>query len=313
MKTVYIASCVKDGGIHRYHMDRNGHLTWQDKTPMDRPMYMSIEHNKMYIVLRAPFLDCDDSGVISYDILPDGSLDNPSEIISTRGQVACHVLVNDGEVYCANYITGSVVKLPDILVEHHGKGPNQARQDGSHVHYVGLTPDKQFICAVDLGLDSIFLYDKQLNRVSQARVPNGHGARHITFSEDGKYMFCVNELASTVSAFYYEAGCLDLIDTVSALPDSYSGFNLSAAIRVCEGKVLVSNRGHDSVSVLTFNERLNLEKSYPCGGHGPRDFLVSDEYLIITNENSNNVCVRSGDAIVEKVPVPAPVCVVIYS
>ncbi len=312
MKTVYIGSCVKDGGIHRYHMDSEGHFTWVDKTPMDRPMYMTISEDKMYVVLRAPFEDNQDSGVIIFDIQPDGKLANPSEIISTRGQVACHILVDNCDIYCANYISGSVIKLSDRLVSHQGHGPNPERQEAPHVHYVGLSPDGEYICVVDLGLDTIFLYDKELNLCSRAQVPAGHGCRHIIFSDDGRYLFCANELASTVSAFSYQEGKLTLLDTISLLPDDFTGVSTSAAIRYHNGSIYVSNRGHDSISTISWDGmRLALEGMVACGGSCPRDFDFAGDNMIITNEQSNNVCVRSEMKIMDNVVIPAPLCVVV--
>ncbi len=310
MSTVYIASCVEDGGIYRCQLN-DGKLKLLDKTPMDRPMYMTVSGDKLYVVLRAPFADSDDSGVITYDFLPDGSLHNPSEILSTKGQVACHILAKDGDTYCANYISGSVIKLPDTLVTHKGSGPNVVRQESAHVHYVGLTPDEEFVCAVDLGVDTIFLYDRNLKLCSKANTPAGQGPRHVVFSDDGKYLFCANELGSTVSAFSYNHGRLDLLDTVAALPENVCVENLPGAIRYRDGKLYVSNRGHDSVSVFRLKEKLMLEGTVSCGGHWPRDFDFAGRSMIIANEKSNSVCVRDLNSVTDIFPIPAPLCVAV--
>ncbi len=261
-----------------------------DKTTLDRPMYMVISNNKAYIILRAPFEISENSGVIVYDIDDSGKLINPTEIISTRGEVACHICVDGEYVYCVNYISGSIIRLPELLVKHKGKGPDKKRQESPHAHYVGMTPDGKYLCAVDLGLDTVFIYDKQLNLYYKASVPSGHGARHIAFSDDGKYMFCANELKSTVSAFLYEDGKLDLIDTISTLPKDFTGESTVAAIRVNDGKIYVSNRGHDSVSEFTFeNKKLRLVRTIKTNGNSPRDFNFIGKFMICTNELSNNI------------------------
>ncbi len=287
---LYVASCAKDGGIYRYHMFDDGRLELAEKTTLDYPMYMVINNNKMYIVLREPFNDSKDSGVIIYDMDKDGKLLNPSEVQSTMGVVACHISADEDNVYCANYVSGSIIKLPDVLVQHQGRGIHPKRQEGPHAHFIGFTPDYKYVCAVDLGLDTIFVYDKNLNLVSKASVPEGHGARHIAFSRDGKYMFCANELKSTVSAFAYNDGRLEIIDTISVLPQNYTDKSTVAAIRFYDDKIYVSNRGHNSVSQVSFGgEKLILERNIDCMGASPRDFNFVNNYMICTNEESNNI------------------------
>ena len=255
---VYIASCTQTGGIYHYKL-QDGILNFADFTPMDRPMYAVVENHRLYVVLRAPF-ENGDSGVVIYDIDDTGKPVNPSPLQSTLGKVACHILVDCEAVYCANYISGSLCKLPGQVVQHQGHGHHPARQDSSHMHFVGLTPDRKYICAADLGTDTVYVYDRALNLHSTAKVPSGHGVRHIAFSEDGKWMFTANELQSTVSVFAYVDGALNLVDTCSAIPSDFAGDTAAAAIRVKNGNIYVSNRGHDSVSKLSFNrEKLTLQ------------------------------------------------------
>ena len=310
---IYVASCVEDGGIYRYFLHDDGKLELAEKAELDRPMYMTVENDKMYIVLRAPFEGRSDSGVIVCDIV-DGKLVNFGEITSTKGEVACHIAVDNEKIYCANYISGSVIKLPDILKEHSGHGKNPKRQEKAHAHYVGFTPDKKYLCAVDLGVDTIFVYDKDMNPVSSAKVPEGHGARHIVFSDDGKYMFCAGELESSVSAFEYNDGKFSLIDTICVLPKDFSGESTAAAIRIYKGKIYVSNRGHDSVSQISFeNRKLTLEKTIDCKGKSPRDFDFINDFMICTNESSDNVTVfacNDNFKFVCEVSVAKPLCVV---
>ena len=287
---VYIASCTDDGGIYQYSLHDDGVLELVNKTRLDRPMYMTANNGKMYVVLRAPFEYSNESGVVSFDIADDGSLINMSECQSTMGEVACHIMADGDDIYCANYISGSVIKLPGTLVKHEGKGPNAIRQDSAHTHFVGLTPDNKYVCAVDLGVDTIFVYNKDMTLKSKAKVPDGHGARHIIFSKDGKYMFCANELESTLSVFSYNDGELTLLDTEKALPDDTQ--STAAAIRIYNDKIYVSNRGHNSVSVFTFSDnKLNLETTIPCLGDSPRDFDFINDFMICTNENSDNVTI----------------------
>lgn len=285
---IYIASCSEDGGIYQYRLLGNGNVEFVNFTAMDRPMYMIISKGKMYVLLRAPFSDSKDSGLVSYDILENGQLVNPSEIVSTKGEVACHLCFDDENIYCTNYISGSVIKMPSRIIKHSGIGINHDRQEGPHPHFAGVTPDKKYICVADLGLDTIFMYDKDLSLISKTTVPLGHGARHLAFS--GNYLYCANELRSTLSVFKLSDGKIEYKNTVSVLPDDYFGVSTLSAIRIKEKFCYIANRGHNSISVLDISkEQPKLIKTVPCNGDSPRDFNIIDDILICTNEKSDNV------------------------
>jgi len=274
------------------------------------------ENRKLYVVLRAPF-ENGESGVVVYDLDENGTPVNPTPVQSTKGIVACHILADHGDIYCANYLSGSVIKLPGQVVQHQGKGPHPTRQDGPHVHFVGLTPEGKYICATDLGLDTVFLYNQDMALHAQAKVPAGHGVRHLVFSPDGRWMFTANELQSTVSVFAYKDGALELVDTCSAIPDGFVGQTTAAAIRYKDGYIYLSNRGHDSVSKLSFDgKKLHLLETIPCGGQSPRDFAFAGDWMLCTNQDSNTVTVLDGKkqfAVLETIPLPEPICVCVVS
>ncbi len=290
---IYIAECHKDGGIHHYTQESDGSLNEIKFYPVDSPMYLAIKDGRLFIVVRAPFDDSEESGVYSCKINADGSLSDSTEILSTKGKVACHLYVpDDMKPFCVNYVSGSVIKVPDNLVVHSGEGPVKPRQDTAHTHFVNASPDKKFIFVTDLGLDKIFVYDRDLKKVSEAKVPYGHGVRHLAYSSDGKTVFSANELSSTVSAFDYDNGKLTIKDTASALPGDFTYKSTVAAIRVKDDKIYVSNRGHDSIACFTYTKnKLNLEYITKVGGESPRDFDFVGDYVYSTNEISNNTTV----------------------
>ena len=310
---IYIASCAKDGGIYHYHLYGDGSLKQISFTQMDRPMYMAYENNKMYILLRSPFSKSNESGLVVCDISADGKMQAPTDIISTKGEVACHLSVSCGDVYCANYISGSVIKMPEKLIKHEGKGINPIRQEAPHAHYVGFTPDKEFVCVVDLGLDTVFLYNRDLEVVNMVKLPEGHGARHLVFSDNGKYCFVANELKSTVSLLEYKNGELKYVDTVSCLPEGYEGKTTASAIRFNENHIYVSNRGLDTISVLkNQNRKLVYKDTYSCNGNFPRDFDIVGNYIICTNEKSDSITVFDKNFNVKHIEsnVKSPICVI---
>ncbi len=290
---VYIASCTSDGGIHHYTQNKDGSLNELDFYPLKNPMYLQIKNGRMFVLLRDPFEGNENSGVFSFRIEKDGSLSDASEINSTLGKVACHLYVPDDMMpYCVNYVSGSVIKVPDNLAVHDGDGPVKPRQDKAHTHFVNASPDGKYIFVTDLGLDSIFVYDKELKEISRAKVPYGHGVRHLAYSPDGKTVFAANELSSTVSAFDYSDGKLTLRDTAYGLPGDFTQKSTMAAIRVRNGKIYASNRGHDSISCFDYKDgRLSLLYTEKVGGISPRDFDFIGDYAYCTNEVSNDTTV----------------------
>ncbi len=313
-RRLYIASCAAEGGIRQYRLT-DGHPEPVGFTPMEFPMYMILsgdgEDAKMHILLLRPF-ENGESGLVTYRVAEDGSLYDPSPVISTHGVEACYLCADGETVYAANYDSGSVFMTPDRLVTHTGRSIHPSRQTMPHPHFIDFTPDGKYLCVNDLGLDQILIYDKELNLHSAVSLPAGHGPRHLAFHADGVHVFCMNELASTVSLLRYENGHMELRKTVSALPADFTGESTGAAIRCIGNTVYTSNRGHDSIAVFDFTgDDLILQKTVPTYGSSPRDFIVEGHLAIVTNQFGNCVSFVSLEdgTLLEKLEMPGPLCV----
>ena len=313
MKHIYILSCEINGGIYHY-LFKKGRLKFINKTNLDRPMYAIIKDSKMYVTLREIDTETHFGGILSFDINSGGMLTNQSEIISTDGIVPCHLEVDENGIYIANYLSGNIVKPREKIITHSGKGIHPTRQEAPHTHFVCASPDKKYILCTDLGLDTIFIYDTDLNEKFTVKVPNGSGARHLCFSDNGKYLYCVNELSNNVSVFCWNGAKPILKGTYSAIPD-FKGESTAAAIRIKGDYLYISNRGANTISRFKINdEKLELLENTFCGGKGPRDFDIIDDYIICTNENSNNVTVlklKNGKplSIETSIEIDKPICI----
>lgn len=285
MKHIYITNCTENGGIYHYTLNGDG-LVFCDKLALDRPMYTVIKNNKAYILLRD--LGKGNGGVITCSIDKNGAFHKEGDALSSKGIVPCHLCVgNDESVYLVNYLSGNIIKMPEREVKHSRKGVNLPRQDMAHTHFVTFSPDGNYILCTDLGLDTVFIYDLELNEVSKEKVPLGSGCRHLVFSENGKYVYCVNELSNNVSVLSFEKGRLKLLNTVEAIPE-FKGKSTAAAIRLKDGYLYVSHRGADCISRFKAeNEKLTLLDNTPCGGVNPRDFDILDNLLICANEGGS--------------------------
>lgn len=309
---LYISSCTEDGGLYPAVIDGDGKIEFADMIPLAMPMYAAASDNKLFVLLRHPFSDSACSGIVNFDIEPNGKLANRSKALTTMGEVACHLCVYDGDVYAVNYISGSIIKFPDKVVRHIGSSVNVKRQGSAHTHFVSVTPDGKYVIVTDLGMDKIFIYNRSLKFVRSFDVAEGAGPRHLVFSDDGKFLFCVNELSSTLTAYRYEDGNLYFCDEKSCLTNKNHGGSTAAAVRFYKDKIYVSNRGEDSIAVFDFNASGLVKKNvFSSGGASPRDFIIVDDMIICANEGSDNVSVigKDGKIISSYNCIKKPVCI----
>jgi 6-phosphogluconolactonase len=260
------------------------------------------------------------------------------------GSGPCHVNIDHTgkNVLVTNYNSGSVSVIPiksdgslaepSCFVQHKGSSVNPQRQTGPHAHSVNISPDDRFAFVADLGLDKIMIYRLNVdngtitpNDPDFVKVQTGSGPRHFTFGIDGKYAYVINEMGGTITAFAYEpeSGTLTEIQTISTLPDDFSGFNGCAEVRVLpNGRFLYgSNRGHDSIAVyridpikgtLTFVERESADIKTP------RNFNIdpTGKFCLVANQGSNSVVVfkiNQKTGVLEptgnKISIGKPVCI----
>lgn len=310
---IYIVSCQtiqNGGGIYAYEWAGKGTLEQRNFFPCDRPMYAVKCETGLCVLLRQPFENTEYSGYF----LIDEKLQTATEVKSTQGKCACHVCVDGDDMYAVNYLSGNIVKNGEIIAQRQGKSEHPTRQSEPHTHFVDKTPDGNFaVC--DLGTDTLAFYDKNLQLICESKVPSGYGIRHLVFSKNGTYIYAVNELVPSVSVFAYANGKAKLIDTV-AIECRNEKANGAAVRLSADGKLLyVSLREENVICVYAVNgDRLLLLQTVDCGGDSPRDFNLFGEYLVCSNEKSDNVTVlrlKNGQITerIKKFSLPAPLCV----
>lgn len=208
MKSIYISSCVPDGGVWRCGFDGET-LTKRDFSPVGRVMYTAREGDTIYAVSLEP--DSLDSFVVQAK-LTDGRPGTFGGRIRT-GRESCFIDVRDGDFYTADYSSAGVTKNGARTVTHTGCGSDPSRQEAPHPHQALLSPDGRYVLVCDLGLDRVFVYDRELTLVSQADAPKGQGIRHLVFAPDGKQVYAVNELGCSVTEFRWSDGELTALRT----------------------------------------------------------------------------------------------------
>lgn len=312
-----VASCVPDGGVYKCTLYDDGTVDIGEKISMPSPMYIQLDGSRLWAVLRAPFDDSNDSGVAAYDIETGERL---TEIFSTKGEVGCHIAASGKDVYCANYIGGSVFKVSDVLDAHEGQGVDPQRQLSPHPHSVVISPDGKYLLSCDLGLDKIIIYDRQLRALSHGSVPDGSGARHLVFSHAGDYIYCVNEMGGSISVFRFADGLLEYVNTVSVMPADFCGIAAAAAIKISQSgeRLYITERATQKIVTLGINNaELTVLARTGSKGREPRDFtlLANDKYAVCTNQFENSVsvfkmCVDETPEFMSSFNVKSPLCAV---
>jgi 6-phosphogluconolactonase len=235
----------------------------------------------------------------------------------SEGTGPCHLVVDrpGRNVLVANYGGGTVAVLPigedgrlkpaSSVRAHEGSGPTKGRQEKPHAHGISLDAAERFAFSPDLGADRVFVYrfdaaKGSLEPHGSAALDPGAGPRHLAFHPDGKHLYVVNELLSTVTAFAYDAekGALAPLQTVSALPAGFSGTSWAAEVAVSpDGRfVYASNRGDDSLAVFRVDAstgRLSPAGRAPVGGKNPRHFTIdpTGRFILAAHQGSGMIVV----------------------
>jgi 6-phosphogluconolactonase len=241
----------------------------------------------------------------------------------------------------ANFLGGSVAVFalrPDgsigrrtALVQNIGASLDPNDPKHAHAHSIRFDPSHRFVLVADLGLDKVLVY--RLNPKTGALTPNdppfvsvapGSGPRHTAFDPRDRYVYAINETASSIVRFGWDSnrGVLTQFETVSTLPEGFTGVNTGAEILMHpSGKFLyATNRGNDSVAVFSVQAdtgRLTPLQFISTEGKTPRnaEFDPTGKWLLVTNKDSNNAVVyridQSTGRLTENgdpVSVPGPFC-----
>ena len=241
----------------------------------------------------------------------------------------------------ANFLGGSVAVFalrPDgsigrrtALVQNIGASLDPNDPKHAHAHSIRFDPSHRFVLVADLGLDKVLVY--RLNPKTGALTPNdppfvsvapGSGPRHTAFDPRDRYVYAINETASSIVRFGWDSnrGVLTQFETVSTLPEGFTGVNTGAEILMHpSGKFLyATNRGNDSVAVFSVQAdtgRLTPLQFISTEGKTPRnaEFDPTGKWLLVTNQDSNNAVVyridQSTGRLTENgdpVSLPGPFC-----
>lgn len=263
---------------------------------------------------------------------------------ASGGSGPCFVSTDADEAFvlAANFGGGSVRMFPvrddgslDVgsSVQQHAPGVDaQGRPTKPFAHSIIVDPSGRFALAADMGTDRIYVY--RIDRAAKALVPHdppvvecaaGSGPRHLAFHPTAAVLFAINEKKLSITSFAFDAarGRLESLETVPLVPRERAPGNATAAeVAVHPGGrfVLGSVRGHNSISVLAFDEA--ARRLTPVGNatdtiDKPRNFVIdpSGRFVLVGNQARSTITVfrldpQTGELtrVGDPTPCPAPVC-----
>ncbi|MGO4880985.1 MAG: lactonase family protein [Bryobacteraceae bacterium] len=256
--------------------------------------------------------------------------------VSSQGAGPAHLSVHPSGKYVlvANYAGGTVAVLPvlargelgeatDVKHDEGPVGPPHAASapsgsfaisghDKPHAHMIQADPSGRFVLHADLGLDRILVWKFDAargvlspNDPPWIALPPGDGPRHFAFHPNGRWLYSLQEEASTLVAFDYDAarGRLTAKQTLSSLPIGFVGTNFTSEVRVSsDGRfVYAANRLHNSIAWFSIGAagRLAFAGEEWTRGDYPRSFTIdpSGAFLYVCNQRSDVIaCFRVNGA-----------------
>jgi 6-phosphogluconolactonase len=347
---VYLGTYTRDReeGIHIFEMNlSSGELRQVGSVSgVKNPSFLAIHPNQEYLYCVCEVDDMSgkpNGAVFAFSIEPGSGGLTPLNHQSSGGPGPCHLVVDrkGQSVLVANYSGGSVSAIPILedgrlgtpsaFVQHEGSSVDPRRQQAPHAHSINIDANNRFAFVADLGIDKVLVYQLNGGQGSLRPRPDlsvstapGAGPRHFAFRPGDRNAYVINELHSTVTAFSYDErqGRLKELQTISTLPEDFTGRNSTAEVQVHPaGKFLYgSNRGHNSIAIFRIDKSgmLTLIGHEPTQGKTPRNFGIepSGAYLLAANQNSDSVVVfrvNESTGLLKytghTISVPNPVCV----
>jgi 6-phosphogluconolactonase (cycloisomerase 2 family) len=270
----------KNGSVSAFAIDRTiGDLRFLNTVSSQGagPAYLSVDATGKYAFVANYF----GGNIAVFPILASGSLGPAVDFHQDKGSL--------GSIHATNAPSGS------FAISGH---------DAPHAHMIHPDPKNRFVLQTDLGQDRIYIYkfDADSGKLSAADTPfisfpSGDGPRHFAFHPNGRWLYSIQEEASTIEFFHYDsnAGALSRPQIVSTLPPGYTGTNFSSEIMVSpDGRFLyAANRLHNSIAVLAIaaDGKLTHAGDTLTQGDYPSYFNVdpSSSFFYVCNQRSDNI------------------------
>lgn len=320
-------------GIYLYQMDSStGGLSQHELFASDsNPAWLAFDPSRTHLYSAnetTTFQGTTSGSVSAYLIDRSSGHLTLLNTVSSQGAGPAHLSVHPSGKYVlvANYAGGTVAVLAirpngelgaatDVKEDVGKVGPTHATSappgsfatsghDRSHAHMIQADPTGHFVLASDLGLDQILIwrFDVRKGTLSPSApasvaLPPGDGPRHFTFHPNGYWLYSLQEEASTLVLFDYDAarGALTAKQSVSTLPAGFTGTNFTSEVTVSpDGRfVYIANRLHDTIGFFSIGAAGTLTyvgEEWTRGDY-PRHFNIdpTGNFLYVCNQRSDAI------------------------
>jgi len=235
------------------------------------------------------------------------------------GAHPCYISINKARTFAAtaNYSSGglSVISINEdgTLMEINQlfpyNNPDSLDEAESHIHTVIFSPDEKYAYVTDLGKDKLYKFKVSpgsyliQDLANTVDLPKGSGPRHLAFHPFNPFLYCINELSGTVTAFQYlPNGNLTSMQEIASDTTPDKGNKGSADIHISpDGYYLYSSNRlkDDGIAIFSIDEVTGqlTRVGYQRTGKHPRNFTISPNgnYLLCANRDDNNIQLFSID------------------
>lgn len=334
---------VAQSGIYLLDLDTaTGRLTHVSYVKnVLNPAYLTLSANGAYLYACTEAHIPGKGAIRSYAYQHD-SLKLVSEV-NSGGENPVYLTLsgNERQLFVANYTGGTIaafqVSAGGVVAAHAqviqlaDSSVNRQRQLSAHPHAVVLSPAGNSLFVPDLGGDKIRCYavdEQHAGRLLPRSVPfvttvPGAGPRHLIFSANGQFAYCIEELSGSVTVYALQAGSLRALQRVMLHKVTHaSGVFSSADIHLSpDGRFLyASNRTENNIATFkvdTATGKLHLLGFTSVHGDHPRGFAIdaTGKWLIVANQISGSVCVFKRDVTtgrltyIHQIKIPGASCV----
>lgn len=305
--TLYVGTYT-DGdseGIYQFQFNtETGELSEKQlATTAENPSFITYSPNKKHIYA----VNETESGMLSAFTINDDKTLSLINKVSANGAHPCHVSLNElgDKAVVSNYTGGNAtifnVKNDGSLNEAIQILNHKTDSVVSHVHSAQFFKDDLYIA--DLGKNAVYNYKQdngnyKLIDSSIVKMEANSGPRHFSLTNDGNFIYIINELSSTITSAKKTENGFELIETISTLDDTFKGDSYCADIHLSGDEQFLygSNRGENSIVVFKRDiETGKLEKIQNISVHGdwPRNFTLdpTGKFLLVANQRSHNITV----------------------